>query len=118
MKIAILALAGTAVALSAAPVEARHHDRATVCTMHRNGRCVGTNRMVARPAMVRHSSRYRVGYRFGPSYSYTTYDALPRPYVTRYHLSPDSRYVYNNGYIYVVDPQTYAVQRVIQALTR
>ena len=30
-----------------------------------------------------------------------------------YHLDPNDRYVYSNGYIYVVDPTTYAVTRVI-----
>ena len=67
--------------------------------------------------MVRHVARYRTGYVFGPSYGYTSYSSLPRPYVTRYHLSPDNRYVYTNGNIYVVDPTTYAVERVISAIT-
>ena len=40
------------------------------------------------------------------------------PCVSRYHLSPNNRYVYTNGYIYQVDPTTYAVQRVIDAITR
>ena len=45
---------------------------------------------------------YKMGYRFGPRYSYTAYNALPRTYVTRYHLSPRYRYVYRDNYIYVV----------------
>ncbi|MFL6848389.1 MAG: hypothetical protein ACJ8EI_08465 [Sphingomicrobium sp.] len=115
MRTPLLVLAGAAVVLSAAPADARRHSKAMVCTKYRHGRCVAAHRV--RPAMVRHASRYRVGYRFGPSYDYTAYSALPRTYVTRYHLSPDYRYVYNNDYIYVVDPRTYAVERVIYALT-
>ena len=43
---------------------------------------------------------------------------LPRTYVQRYDLSPNYRYVYRDNYIYEVDPTTYAVTRVINALTR
>jgi hypothetical protein len=56
-----------------------------------------------------------MGHVFGPNYDYTAYNALPHPYVVRYHLNPDYRYVYNNGYIYVVDPTTYAITRILQA---
>jgi len=56
-----------------------------------------------------------MGHVFGPNYGYTAYNALPHPYVVRYHLNPDYRYVYNNGYIYVVDPRTYAITRILQA---
>ena len=45
------------------------------------------------------------GYRFGPRYSYTSYRALPRTYVSRYDLDPDYRYVYSDNYIYVVNPR-------------
>lgn len=123
MKIALIALAGAATVLTAVPAEARHwqhRNSAMVCSKVRHGRCVAMHRMNDR-AMARHMARraaaHRVGYRFAPSYGYTAYDALPQPYVTRYHLAPDNRYVYNNGYIYVVDPKTYAVQQVISALT-
>jgi len=56
-----------------------------------------------------------MGHVFGPNYGYTAYNALPHPYVARYHLNPDYRYVYNNGYIYVVDPTSYAITRILQA---
>jgi hypothetical protein len=118
MKLVFLALGGAAVAVTAVPAEARHHARAMACTQYRHGRCVAMHRVVARPAMVRHGTRYRVGYRFGPSYGYTAYSALPQPYVTRYHLRPNYRYVYSGNTIYVVDPTTYAVERVINAITR
>lgn len=111
-----LALGAAAVALTAVPAEGhnRHHGR--VCAKWRHGHCVrwsnhGYAMSTARPA------RYKVGYVFGPSYSYTAVNALPQPYVRRYDLSPDYRYVYRDNYIYVVDPTTYAVTRVINALT-
>jgi hypothetical protein len=81
----LLAIAASAVALAATPAVARHH--VTV---------------------------YRVGYAFGPSYSYTDYSALPQPVVTRYHLRDSYRYVDENGYVYVVNPKSYRVVRVIR----
>ncbi len=50
---------------------------------------------------------------FGPKYDYTPFSMLPPDYVSQYSLAPDGRYVYSNGYIYVVDPTTYAVTRVM-----
>jgi len=111
MKMLFLALGGAAVALTAVPAEARHHARHMVCAKARHGHCIAY-----RAAGVRHMARWRTGYVFGPNYAYTSYTAVPRVYRTRYHLSPDYRYVYNNGYIYVVDPATYAITRVLNAL--
>jgi hypothetical protein len=54
-----------------------------------------------------------VGYVYGPSFSYTPVTDLPQPVVTYYKLGPDMRYVYDNGYLYEVDPTTYAVTKVI-----
>ena len=105
----MLALGAAAVALTATPSEARkHYTNATTCAKWRHGQCVKWKRL------TRHQA-YRMGYRFGPSYSYTSYGALPRTYVTRYHLAPRYRYVYQNGYIYQVDPTTYAVMRILNA---
>ena len=87
-----------------------------VCTNWRHGTCVNMHR-ANRQAMIRHA-RYRNGYVFGPRYGYTSYNRLPRTYVSRYDLSPNYRYVYRDNYIYVVDPKTYAVQRIISALVR
>jgi len=51
---------------------------------------------------------------FGPHYTYyAPYSSIPQPIVTHYHLSPDYRYVTADGYVYVVDPHTYAVTQVI-----
>ena len=109
----LLILAGVAVMATAMPAQARHHHsrKTTVCTKVRHGQCVQWDRMSRAKA-----HRYDVGYRFGPRYGYTTYDSLPRSYRSRYSLSPDYRYVYSGNTIYVVDPKTYAVQRVIDAI--
>ena len=116
-----LALAGAAVvmtAIPAAPADARHRVRTktVVCTKWRHGHCIRSKTIVRRAAAVR-PARYRVGYRFGPSYSYTAYSAIPRTYVSRYNLSPAYRYVYSGGGpVYVVDPATYAITRILNAL--
>lgn len=113
----LLAFTAVAVGLTAVPAEARHMHRshAMVCTKYRHHRCVAMHR-VMRPARVHHTMRYRVGYVFGPDYGYTAYSALPSPYVTRYHLSPDYRYVYSGNTIYVVDPTTYAITRILNGI--
>jgi len=87
MKLTLLALAGAATALMAVPAAARHN----------------------RYAMI------RVGYAFGPSYAYTDYGTLPQPIVRRYHLRDNFRYVNRGGFVYVVNPRTYRVVRVIRA---
>lgn len=84
---ALVAAAAAAVAFTATPSLARHH----------------------------HMDGYRVGYAFGPSYSYTDYSTLPQPMVTRYHLRNNYRYVNENGHLYVVNPHSYRVMRVINA---
>ena len=110
-----LALGTAAFVLSAAPAEARHYSKVVKCTKYRHGKCVQWKRLTR--AQARHAM-YRVGYRFGPSYAYVPVTQLPRPVVTQYDLSPDYRYVYRDNYVYVVDPKTYAITRVIDALTR
>lgn len=103
MTKALFALGIAAAAIvSSAPADARHAHM-YACTKYRHGHCVAVH-------------RYKVGYVFGPRYRYTAYSALPQPYVTRYRLTPHYRYVYTNGYIYVIDPATYAVVRVLNAL--
>ena len=57
----------------------------------------------------------RVGYAFGPSYAYSDFGTLPQPVVRRYHLRNDFRYVDRGGFVYVVNPRTYRVVRVIRA---
>jgi len=41
------------------------------------------------------------------------YSAIPQPVVTYYKLGDSGRYVYSDGYLYEVDPATYAVTKVI-----
>src|SRR3954465_9774167 len=112
MTKALLAL-GVAAVLSAAPAAAeKHYSNYIECSKVRNGTCVSWKRLT-RGAAVR---AYANGYVFGPKYDYTPFGMLPHDYVVRYDLDPNGRYVYSNGYIYVVDPTTYAVSRVIDVL--
>jgi hypothetical protein len=110
MKFALLALAGAAVAVTAVPADARRYSNEAVCTRHDNGRCVAWRDMSRREAR---RAAYRVGYAFGPSYGYTEFGSLPQPLVRRYHLRDRDRYVYRDGVVYVVNPRTYRVIRVI-----
>jgi len=110
MRKILLALSGAAVALTAIPA-AEAKTKTYVCTKWRHGVCVSTHR-------VKGTAPYKVGYVFGPDYTYTTYSALPQPVVTYYHLDANGRYVYSNGYVYVVDPTTYAVTRVLDVISR
>ena len=88
-----------ATALTAFPADARHINDSGTCAHWRHGACM--------------SPRYNVGYLFGPSYSYVDVHRLPGPIVTRYHLGPRYRYVNDNGTVYVVNPRSYRVIRVI-----
>jgi hypothetical protein len=107
----LLALGVATVALTATPSEARrHYTNYTQCTKYRHGRCVAWHRMTR--AQARRAG-YPVGHRFGPSFGYADYSALPGTIVTRYHLRPNFRYVNQGGYVYVVNPNTYRVVRVI-----
>lgn len=104
MRKVVIALSSAAVALvvTAGPASAKTY----VCTKWDNGVCVSTHRVKGTPP-------YAVGYVFGPSYSYTTVSDIPQPVVTYYKLGSDKRYVYSDGYLYEVDPTTYAVTQVI-----
>lgn len=110
MRKILLALSGVAVALSAVPADAKK-VKTYVCTKWRHGVCVSTHR-------VKGVAPYKVGYVFGQSYAYTPYSDVPQPVVTYYKLGANERYVYSNGYVYVVDPATWAVTRVIDTLSR
>jgi hypothetical protein len=106
----MLAFGVAAVALTATPSEARHYTNYTKCTKYRHGRCVSWRRLTRAQAERR---GYPVGHRFGANYSYVDLNTLPRAVVTRYRLGPNFRYVNDNGYVYVVNPRTYRVVRVI-----
>lgn len=111
----LVAFGVAAVALSASPASAdnRHHGRE--CVNWHHGHCTRWANHGYAVSTHRHA-RYKMGYVFGPSYGYTAYSAIPHTYVSRYRLNPDYRYVYTDNYIYVVDPKTYAVERVIDAM--
>lgn len=96
----IFAFGVAAVALTATPSEARRTGPVT-CAHWRHHHCVAWR------------SRYNVGYVFGPSYGYTAFGALPGTIVTRYRLGRHYRYVRENGFVYVVNPRTYRVVRII-----
>lgn len=104
MRKLLLALSGAAAAFGLTAAQAP--TKTFVCGTWENGVCVKMHRVKGTPP-------YAVGYVFGPSYSYTTVSDIPPPVVTYYKLGPDKRYVYNNGYLYEVDPTTYAVTQVI-----
>ena len=108
-KFLLLALSGAAVALTAAPTEAK--PKTYVCTKWDDGVCVSTKRVKGDPP-------FKVGHVFGPTYGYTTYSTLPGPVVTYHKLGENERYVYSDGYVYVVDPTTYAVTRVLDVISR
>ena len=111
MMKAFLALGVAAVALTATPSEARrHYTNLMKCQKYRHGHCVRWKQMTRREAQ---RAGYRVGYNFGPDYSYTEYSALPQPIIRRYSLRDNFRYLNRDGYVYVVNPNTYRVVRVI-----
>ena len=106
----LFALGAVAVALSAAPAEAKHYTNHMRCAKWHHGRCITWKRMTVKQAR---RAGYAVGYRFAPNYAWTDYSALPQPLVTRYHLRRDWRYVYRDGRLYVVNPHSYRVTRVV-----
>jgi len=104
MKTALLGVSAAAIALGALPASAKNY----VCVKWDNGVCVSMHRVKGQAP-----APYAVGYVFGPNYSYTTTTDIPQPVVTYYKLGTTDRYVYSNGYLYEVDPTTYAVTKVI-----
>jgi len=104
MRKILLVLTGATVTLTAAPTLAQTTTvaKGVTCTKYVNGQCTET-----------HKVKYKVGYVFGPTYTYTPIADIPPTVVTQYSLSPDYKYVSADGNIYVVDPHSYAVTKVI-----
>ena len=98
-----LSSAAAVLAVTAAPAPAKTY----VCTKWDNGICVGMHRVKGTPPAR------AVGYVYGPTYAYTALTDIPQPVVTYYKLGSDMRYVYDDGYLYEVDPTTYAITKVI-----
>lgn len=62
---------------------------------------------------------YGVGYRFDRGFAgWTPYNQIPYDLRRQYDLSPYGRYIYDQNYIYQVDPTTYVVSRVLDAILR
>ena len=60
---------------------------------------------------------FREGQRLSPNYRYfTDYNTIPMIFRDQYDLSDDYRYIYRNNVIYVVDPRTSLVTRIIDAI--
>lgn len=60
---------------------------------------------------------FREGQRVPGGYGYyTPYSNIPVQYRNQYNLDPNYRYIYRDNNIYVVDPRTSLVQRIISAL--
>ncbi len=60
---------------------------------------------------------FREGQRINPNYKYyTPYGSIPTVLVDRYDLTDQNRYIYRNNVIYVVDPTTDLVTRIINAV--
>lgn len=63
------------------------------------------------------SRLFREGQRVPGGYNYyTDYNNIPVQYRNQYNLDPSNRYIYRDNSIYVVDPRTSLVQRVIGSL--
>lgn len=67
-----------------------------------------------------HAKRlYRVGQRYNRNFgTLWTYNQIPNYLRSQYTFDPYSRYYYNSGYLYQVDPRTMLIQQVISALLR
>jgi hypothetical protein len=66
-----------------------------------------------------YKKRFNVGQRLPYGYNgYTPYNQIPYDLRQQYGLSNDYRYVYQDDYLYRVDPTTMIVQQVLQGLLR
>lgn len=105
----ILILGAAAATFAGAMADARQYSNTIACSGWRDGQCVAWNRLTKDQA-----AKVTVGTVFGPNYTYySPFSSIPQTVVTQYHLSPDYRYVSADGYVYVVDPHTYAVTQII-----
>ena len=102
MRKVLLMLSCAALALPITSANAKTY----VCTKWKDGICLSMHRVKGTPP-------HAVGYVFGPDYSYTAVTDIPQPVVTYYKLGSDARYVYSDGYLYMVDPTSGAVTKVI-----
>jgi len=60
---------------------------------------------------------FREGQRVPTNYgNFTDFSDIPVQFRNQYNLDPNQRYIYRNDQIYVVDPRTSLVQRIISAI--
>jgi hypothetical protein len=111
----LFALAAASVVLAAVPAQARTYSNVVQCVKVVDGRCNKWERLTDEQAA---KAQWKTGYVFGPTYSYTALSAIPQNFVTEFGLDPNGRYVYQDGYLYVVDPKTYAVTKIIYTAPR
>lgn len=103
--------AATAFALSASPAAAKQDPSKLGCTQMQNGQCTAWNELTAEQAR-----RVRSGDVFGPNYPYyMDLSQLPANMASDYELEGTDRYIgTSNGYLFVIDPHSYKVTRVIE----
>jgi hypothetical protein len=101
----LFALAAASVVLAAVPAQARTYSNVVQCVKVVDGRCNKWDRLTDEQAA---KAQWKTGYVFGPTYSYTALSAIPQNFVTEFGL----------GYLYVVDPKTYAVTKIIYTAPR
>ena len=62
---------------------------------------------------------YNVGHHFPQGYNgWTPYNQIPYDLRQQYRLDPYGRYIYDQNYIYQVDPTTMIVSQVLNAILR
>ena len=63
--------------------------------------------------------RYNIGQRLPYGYNgYTPYDQIPYDVRSQYDLDPYGRYIYDQNYVYGVDPRTNLISQVLSAILR
>lgn len=64
-----------------------------------------------------YKKQFNVGHRFPSNYDrWTPYNQIPYDIRRQYGLDPRGRYIYDNNYVYRVDPTTMVVSEVLRAI--
>ena len=122
-QIAFLALGLAAFAASPADAQPAHAKGGK----HKNHATMGYAQPGCPPGLAKKNNgclppgqakkMYEQGYRFSQGYDqWTPYERIPYDVRRRYDLDPRSRYVYDNNYVYRVDPTTLIVREVLRAI--
>ena len=120
----LLTLAGIAMLAATAPAyakpdQAKHHAQGTYA--YRAGGCppglAKKNNGCLPPGQAK--KLYGVGQRVPLGYNgWTPYNQIPYDVRNRYDLDPYGRYIYDQNYVYRVDPTTMVVSQVLNAILR